>query len=689
MSDRVSAPIAAPKGGVLNQNYPQLQLHINRVVEWMRASVPFTASGRRHFVPRFGAASLLLQEMPVFVYDHPVIMKEVAPTAFTDFRHIYIAGPFLQSLIESEQANPNTYEVVPLILHEIYHVMLQHHRRLRNAAQVFGDKELGSYAANIAMDRAINARLVIGYQKYPWGKVLSTTGHGLDFPEKYATMTEEEIFREMVGEVNRINREHAQQNQAGNPDQSQKTDKQDQSQAGDAADQDAKGGESSPSQDGHQGKPSEDAQSGETAPTQDDQDGAPSAADSGQAQEGGQSAQDQGQSSEGGGQSQASGAAGQDGQGQDNGQGNGQSAQGASEASGSDAPGQGGAGGQGKVKSPEEQLAEALRNGQGKKNAAGKNGMDGDTSSHTISSKDLAKVLEEHLHSNPELSKVKDALGIPDAGDKAGHAQIESRATRIVENALSKRKESGIGNIMPGQHIDGHANDVIDRLNEPKITWTGAVGEIINGAGKTYEKDMDEPHSVFYVDPGIMGLGGALYQGSEMQKRQEAVILTLIDSSGSVSMEMLRSFFSETRGIAEGADGGARRLFVYSGDTSLRGEPIEVTEENASEILDKVIVPGRGGTNLSAVINQGLAYLREQEIKVDAIVYFTDLFDYPPKLSSLEEMPPPTVFVCPEGHKTPSFSAAVAEYAEVVEITDDAMVDWDLLPQPEDVPTPA
>ena len=689
MSDRVSAPIAQPKGGVLNQNHPHLQLHINRVVEWMRASVPMVVGGRRHFVPRFGAASLLLQEMPIFVYDHPVIMEQVADTAFTDYRHIYIAGPFLETLIKSEQDHPGTYEVVHLILHEISHVMLQHNRRLRNAAAILGDQELGNYTANIAMDRAINARLVIGYPQYPWGKVLSDTGHGLDKPEKYAAMMEEEIFREMIAEVNRINREHANQN-------AQKSSS-DESVPQDGANNEKNTEQGSPKQGDGDSTGSEDANQAQNGQRSDPagEDGEPQSssgnADGGEGEK--EAAQEDSGDAPGGqegnqdGNSQAQSAGGQNGNAASQGSKPSVSSKGASGggSKGGEEP-SGEHEGDGQRRSPEEQIAEALRRA-GKKSPG--TGMPDSTSSHTISSKDLARILEENLHSNPELEKVKDALGIPNAADKTAHAQIESRAARIVENAINKRKESGIGDIMPGRHTDAHANDVIDSLNEPKITWTGAVGEIINGAGKTYEKDMDEPHSVFYVDPGMMGLGGALYQGSEVQKRQESVVLVLIDSSGSVSMEMLRSFFSETRGICEGADGGARRLFVYSGDTALRGEPIEVTEDNVSDMLDRIIVPGRGGTDLAGVIDQGVSYLREQEIKVDAIVYFTDLFDYPPSLAKLNELPPPTVFVCPEGHRTAAFASAVADYAEVVEIADDVSVDWELLPELDSSPVPA
>ncbi len=144
-------------------------------------------------VPRFGLLSLKMRNTPMYAYDHPAFLK-LSNTAFTDGVHIFIAKPFLQQLNKEEDDTKGMEQgAVPLILHELMHMLKNHTRRLTQFP-----KDL----ANEAEDLSINAQLQIGFPEIRW--VPSLREVGLSFREgdveTYAKLAEETIARQLMEE---------------------------------------------------------------------------------------------------------------------------------------------------------------------------------------------------------------------------------------------------------------------------------------------------------------------------------------------------------------------------------------------------------------------------------------------------------------------------------------------------------
>lgn len=150
----------------------------------------------QYVVPRFGLLSLKAQNTPMYVYDHPSL-KKITNTAFTDGVHTFVDADFLRTLVKEEEASKGTsYGVEPLILHELMHMLLGHTTRLRHFDPIL---------ANKAEDYVINAKLQLSFPDMKWCPTIAELGLGFKAgeAEKYATLSEETVARQLLAEENK------------------------------------------------------------------------------------------------------------------------------------------------------------------------------------------------------------------------------------------------------------------------------------------------------------------------------------------------------------------------------------------------------------------------------------------------------------------------------------------------------
>lgn len=389
-----------------------------------------------------------------------------------------------------------------------------------------------------------------------------------------------------------------------------------------------------------------------------------------------------GQKGQQGQQGQGQQGQGQQGQGQPGGQQSG--GQGGQPQNGKGQKGQPGgqqSGGQGGQPQPGGQQGDEQGQGGGGQEEDLSDIFGGDNDNHIVDLGELIKTMED-----AGLQGALDKLQLPGSEDveKIGQVREEADLRRVeaVERAAAQCAQNG--GKYPGSHIVECATDIVRGFTRGKLTWRLLVQEALMGEGLRYKGSMEEPSSIYYSEEVTEMLGQEVYLPVELPYKPQSVVLCMIDTSGSVNQQDIKAFLSEIFELKTASNGfsdGASEVIILSADTVLRGEPIEVTDANCDELMQKgVQVFGRGGTDLGHSLKQAVNSDIMKDKNIRSVVYFTDLFDTPPKYSDLglKRDDVAVVYVAaPSTHSqhVAEFAKAVADYARVAEINESTEVD--------------
>lgn len=612
-------------------------------------------------LPRFGLITLILQQTPIYVYGHPAL-KKISKTAFTDGMHIFLSDDLYDKLNDDVAANPSTWGVEWVILHEVMHKLFNHTRRL---------KHFPPNIANMATDLSINTKLVEGFPDMEACRSLKETGLGFKPGDKdrWIHLSEETIAMELMAEAGFRKKRKVeappQQDQKGQDQKNQ------QKQPGQGSPGQGNPGDSNqPGQGGQGGK-----QKGQ--PGKGGQGGQPGQGGGGGQEEkgaqddplseldGGGGGQDQNQDPSGGNQGQdpAGGGRGGKQKGQQGGQ-----------------PGQGGGGEEG-----EEELDGSPQQGggqgeEGDDEPAENFGEDGDN--HIIDPADLIRVLEEN-----GMEAVRDKLGMPSSDDveAIGEMQEASRlrqAEAIMKAQADKMKHGGK---YPGGHIVDAAGEMVKNFGKPKITWRLLAQDLVFGYSPKSQPSMEEPMELRYISSMMDVLGMEPYMPSNLPHKSEEAVLFLVDTSGSMSNTAMKTAVTEAielKTAAHNMGDAASTVFIWPCDTVLRGTPIEINEGNVEDYISGgVEMKGRGGTSIDTCINQAMTSPLLADKKIKAIVYCSDLYDDPvPRPSTLEDHEDIRVLFLADPESPPSAIETFAKgtsWADVAVIEDDLEIDFE------------
>lgn len=285
------------------------------------------------------------------------------------------------------------------------------------------------------------------------------------------------------------------------------------------------------------------------------------------------------------------------------------------------------------------------------------------------------------------LEKALSSLGISDADDLEEIGAVEKEAhLRKVDaiNQAAAQASQMPGGKYPGGHIVDAAGAVMHGFTKGKLHWKLALRQMLLGTGMRYRPSVEEPSSIYHVDEVTGMLGNALYLPVELAHKPQETVLVLIDTSGSVSDEDIKAFLAEIFALKTASSGfgdSASEVVVLSADTVLRGEPIEINDNNYAQLMaEGVKIFGRGGTDLGTSLAQAVQLPLFKEKKITGVVYFTDLFDRIPQYSDLGLPRDDVTIAYIAAPSTGSahvaeFAKGVESYARVYEIEEGAEVD--------------
>jgi predicted metal-dependent peptidase len=201
----------------------------------------------------------------------------------------------------------------------------------------------------------------------------------------------------------------------------------------------------------------------------------------------------------------------------------------------------------------------------------------------------------------------------PRQGDPNGGDVIEMpNDPKLAAEIGIRIKQAAAAAKAKGEHIPGWAQDTIEELPHPKVSWKELlVHKLISVLDKTNWSYKRTNRRMWPGDMVAPTLRGESY----------GTLVVAVDTSGSISVEELTQYFSEIADILENIR--PHRLYILHVDTDIR----HVSEYGPGQSLEsKIEVYGRGGTSFRLPFS----WVAENSIQPSALIYLTDMCgDFP------------------------------------------------------------
>ena len=191
----------------------------------------------------------------------------------------------------------------------------------------------------------------------------------------------------------------------------------------------------------------------------------------------------------------------------------------------------------------------------------------------------------------------------------------------------------GDGDEMPGTKIEMSEEErkaLADEIKQATIQAAQAAGEGVPDAIKRMINELVAPkmdwrdilrvqlessikRDFTFLRPSKRS-GEVIFPG--MNKDEELNIVVALDTSGSISQDMLRDFLSEVQGIMDQYQ--SYKIVILQFDTNVYG--VETFTSDDGRTMSEYELTGGGGTDFDVVFN----YMEQESIEPDQLVMFTD-----------------------------------------------------------------
>jgi predicted metal-dependent peptidase len=183
----------------------------------------------------------------------------------------------------------------------------------------------------------------------------------------------------------------------------------------------------------------------------------------------------------------------------------------------------------------------------------------------------------------------KEFEGMGDAEKRLFKTQMEYQMKELAQEVTKSRGT-----------VPGEIKELIDNFTafeQPKFDWRGYIRRFVGRSVKVYTKKLRRKFNKRFEDnPGL-------------KIKQKKHILVAVDTSGSVSTDELKEFFSEVHHMHKtGSD-----ITVVQCDTA-------ISDIRPYKQSNKIELHGRGGTSFEPVVE----YYDANQKKYTCLIYFTD-----------------------------------------------------------------
>ena len=209
-------------------------------------------------------------------------------------------------------------------------------------------------------------------------------------------------------------------------------------------------------------------------------------------------------------------------------------------------------------------------------------------------------LLDDHLDSDGDSDSVETKDGQGKGRPRLSDAEKQQIKDEFKEAMLSAAQAAGAGN------LPGGLKRMLKDLTEPKIDWREFIRQQIQSTVK---------NNYSWTIPNKKQFSNGFVLPS-MLKEDSIDICIGIDTSGSITDEMARDFFSEVQGIMDQFPD--YKIKIWCWDTKVHN-PQEFTP-HASETLMEYELAGFGGTD-SAV---NWTWMKDNEVEPKLLIMFTD-----------------------------------------------------------------
>lgn len=205
-----------------------------------------------------------------------------------------------------------------------------------------------------------------------------------------------------------------------------------------------------------------------------------------------------------------------------------------------------------------------------------------------------AKSMDVHLETGEAGDGDEEGEGIK---VEMSEEEKKALADEIKQATIQAAQSAGDG-------VPEAVKRMINELVAPKMDWRDVLRTQLESSIKA---------DFTFMRPSKRS-GDVIFPG--MNKDEELDLFVALDTSGSISKEMLRDFLSEVQGIMDQYNSYKVRIVQF--DTNVYGYD-EFTSDDGRTMAEYELVGG-GGTDFDVVFR----YLEQEDINPDQLVMFTD-----------------------------------------------------------------